>query len=98
MATPGEGDRYEQARRRVREIRGFYLHLTIFIAINALLHVINFVTAPGVYWAFWPLIGWGIGLLAHGLATYRWMPFFGRDWEERKIRELIDKDRREGPG
>lgn len=98
MAKPGEGDRYEQVRRRVREIRGFYLHLTVFIAINALLHVINFVTAPGVYWAYWPLIGWGIGLLAHGLAIYRWMPFFGKDWEERKIRELMDKDHREGPG
>jgi hypothetical protein len=50
---------------------------------------------PKVYWAFWPLFGWGIGLLAHGLATYRWMPFIGKEWEERKIRELMDKDRRD---
>jgi len=65
----------------------------VFVAVNILLHVINFATAPGVYWAFWPLLGWGIGLLAHALATYRWMPFAGKDWEERKIRELMDKER-----
>ena len=80
----------------MRAIRAFYLHAIVFVAINVLLHIINFVTAPGVYWAFWPLFGWGIGLVAHGFSTYRWTPFLGQDWEERKIRELMDKDRRDG--
>jgi 2TM domain len=97
MATvPEDQDAYRRARRRVREIRGFYLHVAVFVAVNILLHLINFVATPKVYWAFWPLVGWGIGLLAHGLAAYRWMPFLGKDWEERKIRELMDKDRRDG--
>jgi hypothetical protein len=91
--TPDDRERYERARRRVREIRAFYVHVTVFVAINVVLHVINFVTRPRAYWAFWPLLGWGIGLLAHGLATYRFMPFAGKDWEDRKIRELMDKDR-----
>ena len=97
MATVPEGqDAYRRARRRARQIRGFYVHVAVFVAVNILLHLINFVATPKIYWAFWPLLGWGIGLLAHGLATYRWMPFLGRDWEERKIRELMDKDRRDG--
>lgn len=95
MATPDERDRYDRARRRVREIRAFYVHATAFVAINALLHVINLVAASGAYWAFWPLLGWGIGLAAHGLVTYRWTPFLGKDWEERKISELMDRERRE---
>ena len=93
--TPDDHDRYRRARRRVHEIRAFYLHLAIFIAVNIILHVINVVTSPSAYWAFWPLFGWGIGLLVHGVVTYRWMPFLGREWEERKIRELMDKDRRD---
>jgi hypothetical protein len=93
--APDDRARYERARRRVREIRGFYLHVAVFVVINTLLHVINFMAAPTVYWAFWPLLGWGIGLLAHGLATYRWMPFVGKKWEERKIRELLEKDQHE---
>jgi hypothetical protein len=97
MATvPEDQDAYRRARRRVREIRGFYVHVAVFVAVNILLHLINFVATPKVYWAFWPLVGWGIGLLAHGLATFRWMPFLGKDWEERKIRELMDKNRRDG--
>ena len=92
MASPEERASYERARRRVRKIRAFYVHAIVFVAVNALLHVINFVTARRAYWAFWPLFGWGIGLVAHGLAAYRWMPFLGKDWEERKIRELMDKD------
>jgi hypothetical protein len=93
--APDDRSRYERARRRVREIRAFYFHIAVFAVVNVVLHVINFVTAPTVYWAFWPLFGWGIGLLAHGLATYRWMPFIGKDWEERKIREFMDNDRRD---
>jgi len=75
--------------------RRVVIHVAAFVAVNViLLHVINFVATPTVYWAFWPLLGWGIGLLAHGLATYHWMPFLGKEWENRKIRELMDKDRR----
>jgi hypothetical protein len=91
--APDDRERYERARRRVRELRGFYVHLTVFVGVNVLLHVINFATAPRSYWAFWPLLGWGIGLLAHAIATYRWMPFAGTEWEARKIRELMDKER-----
>ena len=94
--VPEDQDAYRRARRRVRQIRGFYAHVAVFVAVNVLLHLINFAATRRVDWAFWPLVGWGIGLLAHGLATYRWMPFLGRDWEERKIRELMDKDRRDG--
>ena len=93
--VPDDRDRYERARRRVREIRAFYVHLAVFVAVNIVLHGINLVTAPKVYWAVWPLLGWGIGVLAHGLTTYRWVPFVGQEWEERKIRELMDKDRRD---
>ena len=69
-STPSDDrERYERARRRVRELRGFYVHATVFVAVNILLHIINFATSPGMYWAFWPLLGWGIGLLAHALAN-----------------------------
>jgi hypothetical protein len=93
--VPDDQDRYRRARRRVREIRAFYLHLAVFVAVNILLHLINLVTSRAVYWAFWPLFGWGIGLLVHALVTYRWIPFAGKEWEERKIRELMGKDRRD---
>ncbi|RZJ51219.1 MAG: 2TM domain-containing protein, partial [Chryseobacterium sp.] len=36
---------------------------------------------------------WGIGLAAHALSVF--LPTFvlGRDWEEKKIKELMDKNK-----
>ena len=50
--------------------RGFQIHLAAYVAVNLLLIVINLLTTPTVLWFFWPLAGWGIGILAHGAAVY----------------------------
>ena len=48
---------------------GFFIHLAVFILVNALLIFINLAYSPGRLWVKWPLLGWGIGLLFHGLAV-----------------------------
>jgi len=80
---------YAYARQRVARIKGFYIHLTVYLLVNALLIAINLVTAHGVYWLYAPLVGWGIGLAAHAIAVFGFGGFLGRDWEERKIKELM---------
>jgi hypothetical protein len=50
---------------------GFRIHLVMYLAVNALLLVINLVTSPDKLWFYWPLLGWGIGILAHAFAVYR---------------------------
>ena len=50
--------------------RGFQIHLAVYVAVNLLLIVVNLLTTPTVLWFFWPLAGWGIGILAHGAAVY----------------------------
>ena len=50
--------------------RGFQIHLAAYVAVNLLLIVVNLLTTPTVLWFFWPLLGWGIGILAHGAAVY----------------------------
>ena len=39
------------------------------------------------------MIGWGIGVIFHGLEAYNYNPFLGYDWEERKIKEIMDKEK-----
>jgi hypothetical protein len=51
------------------------------------------VASHGAIWFYWPLLGWGIGLAAHGLSVFGLEGFWGPDWEERKIKEMIDKRR-----
>lgn len=44
-------------------------------------------------WFLWAAFGWGIGIFFHALNTFKWNPFFGKDWEKRKIEELLEKDK-----
>lgn len=81
-----EKDRYAQAQRRVKELRGFYTHLFTYIVVNIVLIGINLTSSPETIWFIYPLLGWGIGVAAHAIGT-----FFGRKWEERKIQEYLNK-------
>ena len=84
---------YNRAKKRVRQIKGFYIHAGVYGVVNLLLIAINSATTPRQIWFFWPLIGWGIGLAAHGLSVFGLGEFLGAEWEERKIKKIIDERR-----
>ncbi len=92
-----EGDpmdgHYRRAKARVEALRGFYAHATAYVLVNAGLLLINLLTSPAYLWVVWPLLGWGIGLGVHALNVFALGGRFGQDWEERKTRELMDRDR-----
>ncbi len=85
------------AWRRVRALRTFYSHLTIYAAANFGLMAVDFFT-PGGPWFFWPLLGWGLVIGMHAAQTYERLPWFTQDWEQRKVRELMIKARRNRRG
>ncbi len=89
-----EQTRYEEARKRVEEIKGFYVHLASYVLINAALILINLLTSPNNLWFIWPLFGWGIGLIVHAFSVYSGL--WGKSWEERKIKEIMEKDKHSG--
>ncbi len=83
--------RYQKAKERVECIKGFYYNLTAYTLIIPLLAYLNYRTTD-FPWVLFPAIGWGIGLVGHWMNAYDYNPFLGRDWEARKIKELMDKD------
>ena len=87
-----EEERYFKARKRVEEIKGFYGNLIAYIVVNIGLLVINLLTSPNHLWFYWPMIGWGIGVAAHGMKVFNYMPFLGKEWEEKKIQEYMDDE------
>src|SRR5690242_7509533 len=92
-----QDERYQQAKKRVKEIKGFYEHLASYLSVNLLLIVINLVTGGGL-WFYWITIFWGFGLIMHGLNTFAFPNFLDKDWEERKIQELMgEKPKRQIP-
>jgi hypothetical protein len=88
-----EQQRYERAHARVQALKGFYIHTTAFLVVNIALLAIN-AGVGGVWWFYWPLIGWGIGLGVHALDVFGFSGGgpWGREWEERKMREMMDKE------
>ena len=81
------------ARGRVRALRNFYSHLSLFSVINLILLAVDLST-PGGPWFFYPLLGWGLVLGLHAAQTYQRLPWFTRDWEQRKFNELVEQERR----
>jgi hypothetical protein len=88
-----EENRYAKAQKKVEEIKGFYGNLVSYIVVNCILLVINLLTSPEYLWFFWPLFGWGIGVVIHGLAVFNYLPFLGKDWEEQKIKEFMNEEK-----
>ena len=88
-----ELERYQCAQKQVEEIKGFYGHLVSFGLVMLFLLFINLRYSPQYLWFFWPLLGWGLGLFFHGLKAFNYTPFLGKDWENRKIKEFMDKDK-----
>ncbi|MGA9117656.1 MAG: 2TM domain-containing protein [Bacteroidota bacterium] len=89
-----EQTRYDEAKKRVEAIRGFYWHVVGYLVINVVLVVTNLFTSREYLWFIWPLMGWGVGLLIHALSLFGGL--WGKSWEERKIKEIIEKDKRTG--
>ncbi|MCC2455713.1 2TM domain-containing protein [Bacillus cereus] len=85
-------ENYLRAKKRVENLKAFYIHLTVYILVNLMLFFINISSVSSKLWFLYPLGGWGIGIVIHGLTTF---PFgiFGKEWEERKIKEYMEKDK-----
>jgi hypothetical protein len=89
-----EQSRYQEAKTRVEEIKGFYIHLGTYLLVNAALVVINLLLSPEYFWFIWPIIGWGVGLIIHAISVFGGL--WGRSWEERKIKEIMEREKRKG--
>jgi 2TM domain len=78
----------QEATEHVAALKGFYIHALVYVCVMSLLIAIDMLTGPK-WWAQWPLLGWGLGLMGHAIAVYSPFRPFSRDWEERKIKEHL---------
>ncbi|MCX6004651.1 MAG: 2TM domain-containing protein [Chloroflexi bacterium] len=86
------------AERRVAEKKGFFIHLVVYITVNAFLvgvwAMTNGLTNYSFPWFIYPMAGWGIGLIFHFLAVFVF-PKRGGEWERREIQKEIEKLKKE---
>jgi 2TM domain len=75
-----------RAVARLRKQAGFRIHLVIYIAVNAFLVAVWWLTTQGFFWPVFPIGGWGIGVVANAWDAY------GPDHvTEERIRREMDR-------
>ncbi len=101
---PNSYKKYEQAQKRMKQIKDFYGHITIFLIVVPLVLVARFWVLPayGIIsedagfenWINWntyvfPVL-WLMAIGIHGLVTFKPKPL--KDWEDKKIQELMERE------
>jgi hypothetical protein len=93
----------KKAVARVQAKKGFFTHLTVYLAVNIFLWVIWLINMGGNSWGFggmrglpmWPLfptVGWGIGLVIHCLSVFA----FHGGWEDNEVEKEIARIKKTG--
>lgn len=93
MANFESENKYLRAKERVDRIKKFYTSLISYVIFISFLAALNYYVDQWEYpWFLWAAFGWGIGLVFQALKAFGFNPFFGKNWEERKIKEFMDED------
>ncbi|PNQ72184.1 hypothetical protein C1T31_12720 [Hanstruepera neustonica] len=95
---------YHRAVKKAKQIKGFYVHLFLYVLVNVgwfiVMAFFDLLHAYSLY-GFWGMgyghvsmaVFWGLGLLLHGVLVFGGNWPFSKKWEQRKVQELMDKDR-----
>ncbi len=96
----------ERAKKRVKRLKGFYTHLSVYIVINIILLILKgrflvfIVDKTGnvetqfIDWLDWNIIStpliWGVFLAIHGIKVFS-HPYLEK-WEAKKIQKLMERE------
>jgi hypothetical protein len=85
--------RFYKAQKKVKEIKGFYTHLVVYCLVIPVIIFVNLKFTPQFFWFWFSVFGWGLGLFFHWLGVFGFdLLGLGKNWEEKKIREIMDND------
>lgn len=83
-----EAKAYYRAKKRVEELKGFYGNVISYCCVIPILVFINLTYSPEFQWFWFSALGWGFGVAMHAFKVFG----YSSDWEERKIREILQKE------
>ena len=95
--------KYLKAKKRVQELKGFYIDLGAYLCVNIFIsgaQIIDGISEDKLFseifsdfgmYAVW--LFWGIGLFFHWFGVFG-SKAIGKNWEERKLKEILEKDTR----
>ena len=98
-------EKKEKAKKRVEELKGFYIHLMVYVLVNIMISLVivvshmhegdSFIEATFDFATVSTWLFWGIGVFFHALKVFSYSPFFSKDREERQIQKYIEEDKQD---
>ncbi|TRO66715.1 2TM domain-containing protein [Christiangramia sabulilitoris] len=91
---------YRTAQKRVKDMKDFYIHLTVYLFINTAIFIVitrdvGIIRGLTDLSNYSTIFFWGIGLFAHWASVFGPNLILGKKWEEKKIKEIMEKDKRQ---
>ena len=80
-----------EALEYVRDIKGFYSHLAVYVISIAIMATANLIFTPDRLWFVWSALGWGLGVASHGLVVFEVLSFFTANWEKQQIKKRLER-------
>lgn len=89
-------NKYIRAKERVEKLKKFYGKLGTYLFFTAFLAGINYYTNQWRnMWFLWVAVFWGISILIEAGKTFGIAAMLGNNWEERKIKEMLEKEEKQ---
>lgn len=86
--------KYLNAKKRVGEMKSFYTNVMMYVificALAGFNYYVNEFRNP---WFLWAAFGWGIGIFFQAIKVFKWTPFMGKNWEDRKMKQFMDEEK-----
>ena len=90
-----EAKRYLRAKKSVEKEKEVYIHAAVFVFTMPIIIITNLMFVPGFYYFWFALFGWGMGVFLHWLVVIGFKSsLFGKDWENRKIKEAMEEEKK----
>lgn len=92
-------ERYFKAKKKLHNIKMFYIHLAGYIVVVALLLFNIYIleeSNPYTEFFMWfnsiMIVAWTIFIILHGRWALKGKTFFNKNWEEKKLKEFLDNE------
>lgn len=99
MPTPSLPEDIERlAHKRAGAKLGWYVHAALYLLVNAVIFALSTHGFGSRPWSLFPLLGWGLGLVLHGVSVFVLGNGSGlRERMVQKERERLQREFGDGP-
>ncbi|PZW41468.1 2TM domain-containing protein [Mesonia algae] len=95
---PQQRSLIENAQRRIKQKKRLTAHFVVFLAGSILFIILNLVLKFGenfrpfnTDWFVWAILAWFFFLLIHFINVFLINTFMGKEWEEKQLEKLVEK-------